>query len=73
MYVWPIPVVTLDIVAKNILYLRGAWQAYEKVKGVVPGKIQNATFNCTKKNNNLFAIELSIVSHLHKENILMLK
>ena len=41
MYVWSIPVVSLDTVAKNRLYL----EACEKVVGVVPGKIQKATSN----------------------------
>ena len=44
-YVWSIPVVTLDTVAKNRLYLRNRWEACEKVVGVVPGKIQKATSN----------------------------
>ena len=44
-YVWSIPVVTLDTVAKNRLYLRKRWEACEKVVGVVPGKIQKATSN----------------------------
>ena len=45
MYVWSIPVVTLDTVAKNRLYLRNRWEACEKEVGVVPGKIQKATSN----------------------------
>ena len=40
-----IPVVTLDTVAKNRLYLRNRWKACEKVEGVVSGKIQKATSN----------------------------
>ena len=45
MYVWSIPVVTLDTVAKNRLYLRNRWEACEKEVGVVPGKNQKATSN----------------------------
>ena len=70
MYVWSLPVVTLDTVAKNRLYLRNRWEACEKVVGVVPGKIQKATFQLYEKYTNLFAIDLSIVSRLHRENIL---
>ena len=44
-YVWSISVVTLDTVSKNRLYLRNAWIACGKVKGVVPGKVQKATSN----------------------------
>ena len=40
-----IPVVTLDTVSKNRSYLRNAWIACGKVKGVVPGKFQKATSN----------------------------
>ena len=44
-YVWSIPVVTLDTVSKKRLYLRNAWIACVKVKGVVPRKFQKATSN----------------------------
>ena len=40
-YVWSIPVVTLDTVAKNRLYLESLW----KSQRVVPGNIQEATSN----------------------------
>ena len=40
-YVWSIPVVTLDTVAKNRL----SWKACEKSQRVVSGKIQKATSN----------------------------
>ena len=45
MYEWSIPVVILDTVAKNRLYLRNRWEACEKVVWVVPGKIQKVTSN----------------------------
>ena len=44
-YVWSIPVFTLDTVSKNRLYLRNAWKACGKVKGVERGKFQKATSN----------------------------
>ena len=40
-YVWSIPVVTLDTVAKNRL----SWKACEKSQRVVSGEIQKATSN----------------------------
>ena len=41
MYVWSLPVVTLDTVAKNRL----SWKACEKCQRVVSGKNKKATSN----------------------------
>ena len=69
MYVWSKPVVTLDTVAK--IDYRG--KLVKKVKGLYQEKfkrLHQILFKLYEKYTNLFAIELSIVFRLHRENIL---